>query len=85
MNRMDQITFATLGVSADVVRALEARGITSPFQIQERVVPLALRGNDVLAKSPTGSGKTLAFALPIVETVAIDEPRPVGARPRPDA
>jgi superfamily II DNA/RNA helicase len=59
--------FSALGVSAAVVQALVARGITSPFQIQERVVPEALRGADVLAKSPTGSGKTLAFALPIVE------------------
>jgi ATP-dependent RNA helicase RhlE len=59
--------FSALGVSAPVVQALAARGITFPFQIQERVVPEALRGADVLAKSPTGSGKTLAFALPIVE------------------
>jgi superfamily II DNA/RNA helicase len=40
------------------------------------VVPSALAGNDVLAKSPTGSGKTLAFALPIVERVSADEARP---------
>ena len=59
--------FSALGVSANVAQALAARGITSPFQIQERVVPEALRGSDVLAKSPTGSGKTLAFALPLVE------------------
>jgi ATP-dependent RNA helicase RhlE len=68
--------FSALGVSAPVVQALAAAGITSPFQIQERVVPVALRGDDVLAKSPTGSGKTLAFALPIVERV-----RPGGASP----
>ncbi|MGI8973326.1 MAG: DEAD/DEAH box helicase [Gaiella sp.] len=73
---MDQSTFTALGASADVIAALAARGITSPFEIQTRVIPVALRGGDVLAKSPTGSGKTLAFALPIVETVARDEPRP---------
>ena len=39
----------------------------SPFRIQELVIPDALEGVDVLAKSPTGSGKTLAFAVPIVE------------------
>ncbi len=44
----------------------------SPSAIQELVLPDALAGLDVLAKSPTGSGKTLAFALPIVERV---EPR----------
>jgi superfamily II DNA/RNA helicase len=46
---------------------LAARGIEAPFQIQSLVIPEALRGGDVLAKSPTGSGKTLAFAIPIVQ------------------
>ena len=59
--------FSALGVSAPVAQALAARGITSPFQIQDRVVPHGLAGADVLAKSPTGSGKTLAFALPLAE------------------
>jgi ATP-dependent RNA helicase RhlE len=45
---------------------LSARGIETPFQIQALVIPEALQGGDVLAKSPTGSGKTLAFAIPIV-------------------
>ena len=47
--------------------ALAARGIDTPFQIQSLVIPEALRGGDILAKSPTGSGKTLAFAIPIVQ------------------
>jgi ATP-dependent RNA helicase RhlE len=68
--------FSALGVSAAVVQALAARGITSPFQIQDRVVPDALRGADVLAKSPTGSGKTLAFALPMVELMTPGEGAP---------
>jgi ATP-dependent RNA helicase RhlE len=58
--------FTALGVSAQITQALAARGITSSFQIQERVVPQALAGADVLARSPTGSGKTLAFAIPLV-------------------
>ncbi|HEX2051810.1 MAG TPA: DEAD/DEAH box helicase [Actinomycetota bacterium] len=60
-------TFAELGVSAPVSRALERRGIAAPFEIQTLVMADALAGRDVLAKSRTGSGKTLAFALPIVE------------------
>jgi len=50
-----------------VCDALAARGIETPFPIQSLVIPEALRGSDILAKSPTGSGKTLAFAIPIVE------------------
>ncbi len=59
--------FRSLGVSEDVCEVLAARGIAAPFQIQSLVIPEALRGGDILAKSPTGSGKTLAFAIPIVE------------------
>src|SRR3954452_18854920 len=66
---MSQVSFRELGVSAPVVDALAARSIHSPFRIQALVLPDALAGVDVLAKSPTGSGKTLAFALPIVERV----------------
>jgi superfamily II DNA/RNA helicase len=52
-----------------VCELLAARGIAAPFQIQGLVIPEALRGGDVLAKSPTGSGKTLAFAIPIAQLV----------------
>src|SRR5687768_1235122 len=60
-------TFIDLGVSAPVSRALARRDIHVPFPIQELVIPDALAGRDVLARSRTGSGKTLAFAAPIVE------------------
>jgi superfamily II DNA/RNA helicase len=73
---MQQHTFAALGLSADVVRALETRGFEVPFQIQVRAIPPALDGRDVLAKSPTGSGKTLAFALPILERISAGSKRP---------
>jgi ATP-dependent RNA helicase RhlE len=61
--------FRSLGVSPAVCDLLVARGIAAPFQIQSLVIPEALRGGDVLAKSPTGSGKTLAFAIPIAQLV----------------
>ena len=66
---MSTESFAGLGVSKDVVRALRAGGVTKPFPVQARVVPDVLDGRDVLVKSPTGSGKTLAFAAPIVELI----------------
>jgi superfamily II DNA/RNA helicase len=68
--------FARLGVSKEVVGALRAGGVEQPFPVQERVVPDVLAGRDVLVESPTGSGKTLAFAVPIVERVRRDGPRP---------
>jgi superfamily II DNA/RNA helicase len=65
-----QDSFSALGVSARVVGALERRGVTAPFAVQQLVLPDALGGIDVLAASPTGSGKTLAFGIPLVERVA---------------
>jgi ATP-dependent RNA helicase RhlE len=73
---MSNQSFRSLGVRPQVVDALAARGITSPFPIQERVLPDAIAGSDVLAKSPTGSGKTLAFGLALLERTS-----PGGATP----
>ncbi len=64
---MSNESFRSLGVRAQIVDALAARGITAPFPIQRLVLPDALAGADVLVKSPTGSGKTLAFGLAVVE------------------
>ena len=71
-------SFHELGVSARVAQALAERDIHTPFRIQTLVVPDALAGRDVLAKSPTGSGKTLAFAVPMVERLDPDDGRPSG-------
>ncbi len=73
---MSQESFHGLGVSQPVVDALAAHSIHEPFSIQSLVVPDALAGLDVLAKSPTGSGKTLAFALPIVERTGPEDGKP---------
>ncbi|MBF6302600.1 DEAD/DEAH box helicase [Nocardia amamiensis] len=60
------ISFAALGVSAPLVKALTRAGITEPFPIQTDTLPDSLAGRDVLGRGRTGSGKTLAFAIPMV-------------------
>jgi ATP-dependent RNA helicase RhlE len=60
-------SFRALGVSAAIEQSLASRGIVVPFRIQSLVLPDALDGRDLLAKSPTGSGKTLAYGIPLVE------------------
>ncbi|MGF6856629.1 DEAD/DEAH box helicase [Paraburkholderia sp. CI3] len=93
-----QPTFASLGLSADVVSALTAAGYEHPTPVQQRAVPAAIAGRDLLVSSPTGSGKTAAFMLPAIErfsqlqkTQASQprEPRPAdggrGRRPQPVA
>ena len=61
------VSFQDLGVSPDLVAALNERGITAPFAIQTLTIPDALAGRDVSGKAKTGSGKTLAFGLPMLE------------------
>src|SRR4029078_12160597 len=73
---MSQQSFRELGASRPVVDALAARSIPHPFRIQDLVLPDALAGLDILARSPTGSGKTLAFAVPIVERTNPDDAGP---------
>ena len=72
---MSMQSFADLGVSETVARALERRKIDVPFPVQEAVMPRVLEGRDVLVRSPTGSGKTLAFGIPLVDIIQADDPR----------
>jgi len=62
-------SFADLGVSADLIDALDKRRITEPFPIQAAAIPDALAGRDISGRAPTGSGKTLAFGIPMIERV----------------
>lgn len=50
-------------------QAISKLGWSSPTPIQERAIPLALEGKDVLAQACTGSGKTGAFVIPIVQKI----------------
>jgi superfamily II DNA/RNA helicase len=69
------LTFAQLGVPQNIVAALDRRGITNPFEIQEATLVDALEGRDVCGRAPTGSGKTLAFGIPLVAKVSRATPR----------
>ncbi|SAK59061.1 DEAD/DEAH box helicase [Caballeronia temeraria] len=60
-------TFESLGLCAEIVSALTAAGYQSPTPVQQRAIPAALAGRDLLVSSPTGSGKTAAFMLPAIE------------------
>jgi len=67
-------TFGALGLSADLVAALDERGITAPFPVQALTIPDLLAGRDVCGKAKTGSGKTLAFGLAVVERAQPAQP-----------
>jgi ATP-dependent RNA helicase RhlE len=70
------MSFADLGVSKPVVRALSSRGFNQPFAVQRLAIADVLAGRDVLVQSPTGSGKTLAFGVPIADRLDPGAKRP---------
>jgi len=61
------MTFASLALSPQIIRALEERNYAAPTPIQSAVIPAVLSGRDVWACAHTGSGKTAAFALPLLQ------------------
>ncbi len=61
------MTFATLGLSADLLETVAREGYVEPTPVQAAAIPLVLAGRDVLAAAQTGTGKTAAFVLPILE------------------
>lgn len=61
------MTFSSLGLSAQLIRALEHVNYAAPTPIQTAVIPAILEGRDVWACAHTGSGKTAAFALPLLQ------------------
>ena len=62
-------TFQELGVSREIVRALEKKGVGLPTKVQEEAIPPLLAWKDVIAKAPTGTGKTFAFGIPMIEHI----------------
>ena len=60
-------SFAELGLSKPLLKAVSALGYTQPTPIQAAVVPLGLTGRDICGRAVTGSGKTAAFMLPLLE------------------
>jgi superfamily II DNA/RNA helicase len=76
LDRVDDapVPFSSLGLPSELLRVLDARGITDAFPIQTATLPDALAGRDVAGRAPTGSGKTLAFGLPMVMRTARARP-----------
>ena len=59
--------FKDLGLSAELLRAVEKQGYSEATPIQEQAIPLVLEGKDLLAGAQTGTGKTAGFTLPVLQ------------------
>jgi ATP-dependent RNA helicase DeaD len=65
-------TFEELGVSNEILRAIEEMGFVQPMPVQEEVIPYLLgEGNDVIALAQTGTGKTAAFGIPLLQKIDV--------------
>jgi len=64
------MSFDRLGLRAELLKVLKAKGYTAPTPIQAQAIPVILDGQDILARAQTGTGKTDAFALPLVEILS---------------
>ncbi|MBB6401613.1 ATP-dependent RNA helicase DeaD [Methanococcus maripaludis] len=63
-------SFKNLGLSDEILEALEKKGFTTPTPIQEQAIPILIEGKrDIVGQAQTGTGKTAAFGIPILETI----------------
>lgn len=65
----ENIMFKDMGLSEQMLKALEKKGYGYPTTIQQQAIPEFLQWKDVIAKAPTGTGKTFAFGIPMIEHV----------------
>ena len=67
--------FQSLGLSKQLLLAIEQEGYTTPTPVQAQAIPPLLNGNDVLGVAQTGTGKTAAFALPVLQVMSRSKPQ----------
>ena len=70
---MSEKSFASLGLSAELMRAIEDAGYTQMTDIQAEAIPHILAGEDIIGQSSTGTGKTAAFGIPAIERLDMSE------------
>lgn len=73
---MSEKSFTDYQLSNDIKKALEILKYETPTEVQCKVIPLALKNQDLVVKSQTGSGKTASFGIPICEMIEWEEKRP---------
>ncbi|MBI5659489.1 MAG: DEAD/DEAH box helicase [Nitrosomonadales bacterium] len=75
------MSFASLGLSEEILRAVSERGYTEPTPIQAQAIPAVLSGGDLLAGAQTGTGKTAGFTLPILQLLSASGKSSAGEKP----
>ncbi len=77
------MSFSELGLAEPILQGVYAAGYNNPTEIQQKAIPLALEGRDIIGCAPTGTGKTAAFVLPILSILLETANKPLkSAHPR---
>ncbi len=63
------MTFQEIGISINTINGLKDMNINNPTVVQEKAIPLILKGQNIIVQSKTGTGKTLAYVIPIIESM----------------
>ena len=74
MTGVTPLKFDSLGLKAELLRAIGEQHYDSPTPIQSKAIPAILAGDDLLAAAQTGTGKTAAFTLPVVQQLMVKSP-----------
>ena len=67
------MNFTEFGLDQRLLEGIDAFGYETPTPIQEKVIPVILKGNDLIASAQTGTGKTAAFLLPLINKIITEE------------
>ena len=77
------MTFKDLGLEVSTIKAVLEAGFNTPTPIQQKTIPLALTGRDIMGIAQTGTGKTAAFVLPMLQSLtATSSGPPQSGKPR---
>lgn len=76
------MSFDSLGLQPELLRAINEQHYTRPTRIQEQAIPAILEGRDIMASAQTGTGKTAAFALPLLQRLTAGSNQRHSRRPR---
>ncbi len=71
-HNLKEMSFNNLGIIDPIIKAVNNIGYSAATQIQKQVIPLILKGQDIIGCAQTGTGKTAAFALPVLQLLSSD-------------
>ncbi|MGO4273400.1 DEAD/DEAH box helicase, partial [Paenibacillus sp. TAF58] len=63
-------TFQEFGLEPTILRAITEMGFEESTPIQEKTIPLAMEGRDLIGQAQTGTGKTAAFGIPLIHKIS---------------